>query len=227
MTGEGLLARAFHQAASWLDDTVPPTELQAYLVASIQGLEAARENSPACLPPGTAEELLLAHHFAHQAGLPLPPPGTPPPADFHALDDKVLNAWIAQLPRGRVLSADGLIQGSGVHLFALLRRTVPGDAELLNTNLEALLRHVEVRRKDCLRPVQPTNIEGAWLEKHAVAILFSQVASTRRDLRFLNAALKLNDWAYPAHRRVKPTPRFARYLLSLAEQEWALREGLG
>jgi hypothetical protein len=42
----------------------------------------------------------------------------------------------------------------------------------------------------------------------------------------LNPALKLNDWAYPVHRRMRPGQRLARFLLALAEQETAM-EGLG
>ncbi len=62
-----------------------------------------------------------------------------------------------------------------------------------------------------------------WL---AIAILFARAARRRGDLRFLNAALKINDWAYSPHRRIRPGPRRGRYLLSLAEQEMALAEAL-
>jgi len=61
----------------------------------------------------------------------------------------------------------------------------------------------------------------------SVAVLFARAARRRGDLRFLNAAFKLNDWAYPVHRRIRPGPRLARYLLSLAEQETAVSEELG
>ena len=57
-----------------------------------------------------------------------------------------------------------------------------------------------------------------------MAILFSREARRSGDLRMLNAALKLNDWAFPTHRRLPPSPRLARFLLSLAEQERAVRE---
>jgi hypothetical protein len=227
MSSERPLARVFQRAADWLDDAIPPAELRSYLLASILALEATRETRPDCLPIGAVEELVLAHHLAHLAGLPIPPLETPPPDGLPSPDDEAVNAWISRLAQRRVVSADGLVPGTGACLMALLRRARTGEVEFLGASLESLLRHVEIRRKTGLRLASPASAETAWMEKHAVAILFSRVARERGDLRFLNAALKLNDWAYPAHRSPKPSPRHARYLLSLAEQERVVRERLG
>ena len=90
--------------------------------------------------------------------------------------------------------------------------------------MECLLRHVEVRRKDSL-PTLPTLADpDRQLIRHDIALCF--VTATRRwdDIRFLNAALKLNDWAYRSYRRGSITQPLSRYLLALTECELALIE---
>ena len=77
---------------------------------------------------------------------------------------------------------------------------------VVQDNLERLLRHVEVKRKEALVAKQDTpDSDTLWLERHAVALLFCHQASRSHDLRFLNAAMKLNDWAFPYYQRRSPS----------------------
>jgi len=134
--------------------------------------------------------------------------------------------WAANLPGGKVVSKAGLQADTGTYLDALEREGRPEDQEFLLTSLESLLRHVEVRRKKCFPNLDPpSSPERLWLEKHDIAILFCRHACRTGDLRFLNAAFKLNDWAFKTHERRTPTkPCLARYRLALKEQERAVEE---
>jgi hypothetical protein len=116
--------------------------------------------------------------------------------------------------------------GAGAALISLLERPAEDRTFDLDGILESLLRHVETRRRAGLRLLSAREGGDPWMEWLAIAILFARAARRRGDLRFLNAALKINDWAYPSHRRIRLGPRLARYLLSLAEQETALAEAL-
>jgi hypothetical protein len=69
-------------------------------------------------------------------------------------------------------------------------------AEALSDASERLLRHVEVRRQTALSfPAAARLSPGqARLERLRFTLACLEIAVGRDDLRFLNAALKLNDW---------------------------------
>jgi hypothetical protein len=80
---------------------------------------------------------------------------------------------------------------------------------------------VETRRQDSLQQFSPALDKAVgWNERHAVTRLFLQITRERGDLRFLNAALKLNDWALKAHRRLPADDsRLLRYIGNLVDQK--------
>jgi hypothetical protein len=84
---------------------------------------------------------------------------------------------------------------------------------------------VEVKRQNALRkfsPILPT--EAQWLERCDVSILFSRIARRRGDLRFLNAAFKMNEWYLKELRSLNMDTVQVRLLLALAEQELSAGE---
>ncbi len=88
-----------------------------------------------------------------------------------------------------------------------------------NALMERLLRHVEVKRQKALRKFAPElSAEAQWLERCDVSVLFSHYARRRHDLRFLNAAFKMNEW-YLKESRGESDAVQARLLLALTEQE--------
>ena len=90
--------------------------------------------------------------------------------------------------------------------------------------LEALLRHVEVRRRAGLR-FQPSMTEHEhWTEIQKLSLLFTRHAKQQQDYRFLNTALKLNDWSYKYFRTSRLTPRVLDYLQAVLEAEATLIE---
>lgn len=214
-------------AAKWIDDTVPAEKLQRFLVRRLRdfplsGPAGGKEH----LGTGIARDLARARRLAAQAGL-LPPSEDIPsiPEQDAAPAPEEIRRWAQSVPDGKVVTAQRLVAGTGRWLDWMEAANHAEYEEFVRANLEGLLRHVEIRRNRCLQPLLPPGSpETHWLEKHDVAILFARASRRRGDLRFLNAALKLNDWAFSDHRRLRPGDRTARYLLALAEQEQALAE---
>ncbi len=142
------------------------------------------------------------------------------------LTDKVAQ-WKTQLPNGRALNKNVIAAGTGKYLYWLEINSEENNYGFIQTNLENLLRHVEISRKSSLQEFSP-DLSGnqIWLEKHDISLLFMRHAQNKGDLRFLNAVLKMNDWYYPYYLKRTTNSRSARYLLALVEQERAIKEML-
>jgi hypothetical protein len=206
-----------------LDESVPPERLRAFLAAGLK--EADLSAGRALLPREAEQELVLARSLAARAGL-LPPLTSELPsareADPQALGEA--EAWLTRLGDQKIISRAGLAIGTGAALTTFLVQPASARSFSLESTMEALLRHIETRRQSGLSLSPASEGSDPWMEWLAVAILFSRASRLWSDLRFLNAAVKLNDWGYPSHRHLRLGPRLARYLLSLAEQEAAYEE---
>ena len=128
-------------------------------------------------------------------------------------DDPVVVHSVVRKDAGRMLD---VIDGSAPEAVR----------ERIRVHLETLMRHVEVKREDCLSRFEPTVEDRTQraLQYLNVAILFSRRAKREMDIRFLNAALKLNDWAIYADFPQAGSVVDARLLLSVAEQESTFSE---
>ncbi|MCR4414982.1 MAG: hypothetical protein NUV77_21395 [Thermoguttaceae bacterium] len=213
-------------SARWIDTTVPVEQLQAFLVRRLREFHArCAVVNVERLAPEVAHDAQEAWRLAAAAGLlqdsdeaiATEPPGSLSPDE--------LVRWVEGVPEGKVVTAKRLFAGTGRHLAALEETRLSKYKAFLDRSLESLLRNVEIRRHGSLQPlVPPVTAEDAWVEKHDVAILFAATARRRRDLRFLNAAMKLNDWAFRSHRRLPWGRALSRYLVALAQQELAAKE---
>ena len=208
----------FSLARRMLDDAVPEDTLRAYLVENINRL---LENDLDKWSPPDILGLHQCYLLLQMLNLPtpawperIPPPPNPP--DEHALD-----AWIETLPNGFGLTRQKLLPGSGEMMINMLAHYPAKYENFLADNLERLLRHVEVKRKDCLPLTETGKNISAATEKNNISILFSQYTHSTGDARFLNAALKLNDWAFGTRKQLNTSEQI-RYLLALAEAEAAL-----
>jgi hypothetical protein len=209
-----------------LDESIPAERLRAFLAESLVQAEASVASGRVSLTEATQRDLDRARLLAERLGLLPPASGAQPPGQDGGPDFEQSRAWLASLGEAKVIGRSGLMPGAGTALIALLERPPEDRTFDLDAILESLLRHVETRRKAGLRLAPPLEGQDPWMEWLAIAILFARAARRRGDLRFLNTALKINDWAYPSHRHARLGPRLARYLLSVAEQETALGEAL-
>ena len=91
--------------------------------------------------------------------------------------------------------------------------------------MESLLKHVEIKRKKFLKAFSHNlSIREMFLEGLAISVLFSRYAYRHKDLRFLNTAFKINDWAFPKLKRENNSKSLSLFLLALTEQEKSAQE---
>jgi hypothetical protein len=201
-------------AIRWLDDSIPAEELAQFLTAKLNAvLPVSTWNDP--------HDQALIVRLRDQFGGPVP---LAPITDSTSVQAALAAAhsWLQATAPRQIVERGVLVAGSADHLRVLLNSELdqPTLAWLLE-QCERLLRHVETRRQESLQKFTPALDKlAACQERHAVTRLFLQIARVRDDLRFLNAALKLNDWAYRAHRRLPADDsRLLRYLGNLVEQQ--------
>lgn len=136
--------------------------------------------------------------------------------------------WAEGLCSAELVSKGGLQQGAGYWMERLLSDETAVYKEWLSRELERLLRHIEVKKKHCLSPIIPAaGPSEEWIEKHRIAILLAKQARRSHDLRFLNTALKLNEWAYQSNtgKKVQRTgPNLVVFVRALLEQEAACKD---
>jgi len=121
------------------------------------------------------------------------------------------------------------------HLLRSLLRTVRAspDHSLASYAREVcarLIRHVEVRRRQSLAfrgDVLPIGADPR-VERSRFALALVEATEIFGDLRYLNTALKLNDWQL-RHQRRREASATARlhYAVAIGRQERAMREVLG
>lgn len=130
--------------------------------------------------------------------------------------------WLAE---DACFSKDGLEPGCGQFLDWMEASTEQENGQLVSDNLENLLRHVEVKREKSLRKFTREITDGQKiLERCDISILFSRTARRRHDLRFLNAALKMNEWFMRELKHASNDVCMSRLLIALAEGEISARE---
>lgn len=133
----------------------------------------------------------------------------------------------AHLRDKEVFGLEGLQPGCGQYLDKLDQSAKNNERAVAADIMERLLRHVEVRREKSLSKFcAGISEEQQWMERYDISILFSRTARRHHDLRFLNAALKMNEWYLGRINSSAPNERLARLLLALAEQELSAREML-
>lgn len=210
-----------------LDDSVASSELLEFLQKTILELNMRLEHRPDTFPVGTIPELARVTDAASELGLCVPEfQGSTEGSFVEEPSTENIHIWRDSLPEGSVLTKKGLAHQTGRMLLRLLALEDSSDA-FIHDSLERLLRHVEVRRKACLQPHPPLSWSETWIEKHDVAYLFCVHARNSRDFRFLNGAMKLNDWGYRAYRRNASVEQTLSLVRAVLEQELILAEFRG
>jgi len=206
-----LAARLLDFLADWLDDAVPAAVLQAFLNA-----ELTRRNERQDLAGDAVVQQARSH--AREAGLIEPQQETLAASLRTALPSPETCAqWIEELENDRIARWKGVHAGTSAVVLAMYM----DSRDSMDKWLETLLRHVEVRRRQALGRLPDGKPEGQLLERSQTAYLFSRVAVDRADMRYLNAALKLNDWSFQDVRRRSSCSETDWYLLALAGVEAA------
>ena len=144
--------------------------------------------------------------------------------ETRSYDQQQIENWREKLREDNPIRREGVAPGTMARLLALLLENGSQSDPDLRRVIEALLRHVELRRERALELTPASSWENQWAERHDAAILLARAASAYHDPRYLNAALKLNDRAWQKHRRFRLDQTHVLYLRALAEVEVVLRK---
>ena len=122
-----------------------------------------------------------------------------------------------------VISHERIDSGAVVALLAKL-----GAESSTNSwqaaQMEALLRRVEIRRRGALQFELSLSAHERRIAIQNMSLLFTRFALIQHDYRYLNAALKLNDWSFKDHRNLRLGSGQLGYLRAALEAEAALLE---
>ena len=183
------------------------------------GLAAAGENAPEW-----KDDALAAVRQIAALGL-LPPGVENAPAEGakSAMDAGQGERWRAAMIAQRPIRRAGVAAGTMCRLLALLETDRDRQDLELHGLIESLLRHVELRRDKALHLSPPGTLDEGWIERLTAAILLAQAAQVYRDPRYLNAAFKLIERAWRAHRQPRLDRRHVLFLRGLAACESGVR----
>ena len=130
------------------------------------------------------------------------------------------------LKNGKMIDQGIIAKGAGANLDWLDENNEdPNGFKMMA--LESILRFVEVKRKKIINAYsRELNRDEKIREGLRISILLSRASRRHDDLRYLNAALKMNDWYYPIFRKALTEKSLVYYLLALTEQERSSAEML-
>ncbi len=223
-----MTARILQVGERLLDDSVASSELLEFIQKTILELDKLLEHHPDAFPAGMIPELARVTEAASELGLCIPElQGLTEGSFVEEASAEKAQIWRDSLPDGSVLTKQGLAHQTGKMLLKLMAVEDSLNDAFIHDSLERLLRHVEVRRKACLQLHPPLSWSETWIEKHEVAYLFCVHARNSRDFRFLNGAMKLNDWGYRAYRRNASVEQTLSLVRAVLEQELILAEFRG
>lgn len=203
-------------AESWFDDSVSKDEYARFLHVSIEYLQRALQNATESRS-WTAEFWLALNNLEKTS---IPVAMNVQRSDDGAMALPVLSqalAWFNKTVESGLIEKGAVERFTALYLITILNHRGDSQAPAIESSVEKLMRHVELRRKKCLRLRDDRRPSERWFELNDTAILMARSARSYGDLRYLNAALKLNDWALPVHRRSVPVDLLVRYVLAVSE----------
>jgi len=185
---------------------------------------------------GSDDSLVAAAAWqAEQAGLAVPALQTLGALEeLELADDADLQAYINTYTDQPIATKRNGVAPNNWHILYRLTcraslENLPGAREFLRQGIDRLMRHVEIFRQDSvpLRAGSGRKPDAGeqWSERVGTAIVLARVGRLAGDIRFLNAAMRLNDILIMAARRRADSPQTkALLLLALCEQEHTARE---
>jgi hypothetical protein len=221
--GRNWLSPVVEFAASCFDDSASRETYEHFLNQGAAQLKRALK-TPAEQPDWAGEFRQALKNINH-TGLEIhdPPRFSADPA-FKLPGFEQSKEWFSQRGSHEIVMKGAVDRSTASHLLSLLKHTQGTDGSDLIAAVEVLLRNIELRRKRCLQLRNSGSPTDRWFELHDTAILIARAAVRFNDLRYLNAGLKLTDWALPVHRRSVPADLLTRYILAVSEVHLALEK---
>jgi len=144
--------------------------------------------------------------------------------EYDGIDKSNVIQWFKDLKDGKIIEKGIIAEGTGANLDWLDENNedLQGFTAMA---LESILRFAEVKRKKIINAFsQKLTYVEKTREGLRLSILLSRTSRRHKDLRYLNAAFKMNDWYYPIFRSAHSEESLIHYLLALTEQERSAAE---
>lgn len=214
---KNLLGKVLERLAALLDRSVNEDEIHAYVMERY-----ARLNRPGTVDASLDREITELENRLMQLNWIGQTTGRTISEQPQDRRDWQGYNWLAE---GNCFGKNGLEPGCGQFLDWMDENADASSRRETNELLERLMRQVEVKREKALRKfARETSAEQQWMERCDISILFSRTARRRKDLRFLNTALKMNEWYLREAGKLRTDHCAVRFLTALAEQEISARE---
>jgi hypothetical protein len=201
-----------------VDDTIPEEDLHTYLRRGLAEFRQAIETGDIAADHQLIPLISQAAERLQKQGIPEIPTFNKTPMNNSDEGER------ADIGSAASVVQKGIIKERIVNDISLAVDLNRPLSEQQLTQMEVLIRHIEVRRKAALRFEGPRSDEERWSSAARISSLFSRYAKRETDYRFLNTALKLNDWAYRFYRSRLDQPRNSPFLLAVLEAEATLLE---
>jgi len=201
-----------------VDDSIAEAELHNFMRTGLQELAASVHAGDLVQKNQLVKDIFLAAGRLREHGL----------SGLAAIDEELIpqvkkdaepdsEGERPVIKQGRIVSAE---------VEALLAKL--GAESSTNSwqaaQMEALLRRVEIRRRGALQFELSLSAHERRIAIQNMSLLFTRFALIQHDYRYLNAALKLNDWSFRDHRNLRLGSGQLGYLRAVLEAEAALLE---
>lgn len=199
-----------------VDDTVPEEDLYAYLRQNLQRLNKhLLEGTLSAGEPRVREIKQSVEQLRSQGMTSLP--------EIQA-GDTVLQENVPQLVHeaGQTALNKGKIMVDSLSSLLTAVNQEGVISEAVHKEIEALMRHIEIRRKAGLDFTPTLQSQEKLRAAASLSLLFTRFTRQSEDIRFLNTSLKLNDWTFQHYRNRDDVA--LDYLCALLEAEVALQK---
>jgi hypothetical protein len=199
--------------SGWVDDTVPEEDLYGYIEAQLN-LLATEQSSEHAEHESVLEGIRIAsERLGRLTALPIP---------------NVPGGSRESTPIGNLVTTGPPVRKGRISIEALQALQTDSQSGTKDSqSLEKLLRHVEVRRRAALQFDPAASEMERWQWAAELSLIFSRYAMQTRDFRYLNAAMKLNDWTFAYCQKRSLSRTCCTFLLALMEAEATMLEMTG
>jgi hypothetical protein len=226
---KSVISKVLVQIEKWVDDTQSAETMQAFIHLRAPGLLENIQVQSGAYSAACLNEFRRID-FSALSGMENIRPYArliPDDLDFNSgfTETDFLN-WQHECVNGVAVNKHGLVRQTGLAVLWWLEQ---GDLEesFGRKVFGNLLRHAEIKRQAGFRLRGKGTETENWIEKHQISLALIRMTKRTKDLRYLNAALKMNDWAFPVMKRRKNDECLAWYCFALIEQETTVKELLG
>ena len=163
--------------SKFIEDSIPTERIHQYINDHITHLLGRLEKEDkALIPNDELNSILNIKNICERSNFLKEKPVWPNlPRRTEATPKMEFDNWFKSLKENKVILKGHISTHSGKFLNYILSSNKEQYKNFIKDNIEALMRHIEIKRKDSLHMFdQDLNKESLWIERHEIAILFAR-----------------------------------------------------